>query len=200
MAIPRPLWFAAAALVAAVAANAPAATADPAPAPPAPAPAPPIGSGLLAGQPNPGAVVDAPPPPDPQVQSFGPLGAVAGAPMDQLTLGQRPPSGQPGDAGPNDDLLSAGAYLNPNQYRVPGDRAPNQYQLQTSAPGPFARIDGFKGLHAMLHGALGRMPAPQLSEPLPGTAPPEDAALPPGPVENLPPAPTEPTDVPPAVP
>ena len=151
--------------------GAPAAAADP-----EPAPADPV---------NP--VVDAPPPVDPGVQSLGPLGALTGGDggtHDQLVLGQRMPG--PGDpAVPNTDLLSAGQFLNPTRYRVPGSDAENQYQLPSGVPGPFARVDGLKGLHAMLHGAMGRMPAPQLSEPLPGTAPPPGTNIPVGPVGNL---------------
>lgn len=150
---------------------------DPAPLDPGPAAAvPDVGSA-----PDPGAPAE---PAPPQVQSLGPLGA-AGLSMDQFLLGQRVPSDDPGAPVPNTDLLSAGQFLNPTQYRVPGDGADNQYQLQPGTPGPFARVDGLKGTHAMLHGALGRMPAPQLSEPLPGTAPPAGTNIPVGPVGNL---------------
>ncbi len=155
---------------------------DPTPLDPAAAAAAPD----VTSSPDPGAPAEPAPldPAAPQVQGLGPLGA-AGLSMDQFLLGQRIPSGDPGASAPNTDLLSAGQFLNPTQYRVPGDGAANQYQLQPGAPGPFARVDGLKGTHAMLHGALGRMPAPQLSEPLPGTAPPAGTNIPVGPVGNL---------------
>lgn len=192
-------WIAALALAGAAVHGIPGAAADPEPPPADPAPvaappappeaqAPPPGGGLMAGPVNPGTVVDAQPPLDPAIQALGPLGAIGGggATHDQLTLGQRMPApGDPSAPAPNTDLLSAGQFLNPTQYRVPGDDAENQYQLQPGTPGPFARVDGLKGLHAMLHGAMGRMPAPQLSEPLPGTAPPPGTNIPVGPVGNL---------------
>ena len=88
-------------------------------------------------------------------------------------------------ADPNVNPLAQSQYFNPKAYRVPGNEAENQYGLQPGVDGPFARVDGLKGTHAMLHGALGRMPAGQLSEPLPGTAPPAGTNIPVGPVGNL---------------
>ena len=70
----------------------------------------------------------------------------------------------------------------PQYYRMPTTDMTSPYQLTQDAPaGPFARVDAFKGVHALLHGALGRMPADQLGDPLPGTAPPPGFGLPPVP-------------------
>jgi len=106
-----------------------------------------------------------------------------------LLLGQYPTPALPGAAqpvGPSPDILAAGSFLNPSNYRVPAPDQVSPYPLQEGVPpGPFARIDGLKGLHAMVHGALGRMPAGDLSEPLPGTAPPAGTAIPVGPEGNL---------------
>ena len=80
--------------------------------------------------------------------------------------------------------------LLPRNYRTlqgADDPTPSPYDLQTGVPpGPFARVDGLKGVHAMVHGALGRMPADQLGQPLPGTAPAPGITIPAGPVEFLP--------------
>lgn len=68
-----------------------------------------------------------------------------------------------------------------HNYRMPtGDEA-SPYVLQSDVPaGPFARVDALKGLHAMLHGSLGRMPGSELGQALPGTAPPPGTAIPAG--------------------
>ena len=88
--------------------------------------------------------------------------------------------------GTPDPLASVGALF-PKNYRMPTGELPSPYQLATDVePGPFARVDGWKGLHAMLHGALGRMPGAELGQPLPGTAPPPGTAIPLGLVEFLP--------------
>ena len=102
-------------------------------------------------------------------------------------------------------ILDESQFLNPLNYRVPTpDQATeygSPYQLAPGVPGPFARVDGLKGQHAIVHGALGRMPIGELSQPLDGTAPPPGTAIPAGPMQNLPdPAQiADPTLVPPGV-
>jgi hypothetical protein len=123
-----------------------------------------------------------PPPEQPPGVTLGPLGSLTGNGLE-LLLGQYPAPSAPGTQAvtlPNADVLNAGQFLNPTNYRL------SPYVLAPGEPGPFARVDGLKGLHAILHGALGRMPAAQLSEPLPGTAPPPGTNIPIGPVQNLP--------------
>jgi hypothetical protein len=139
-----------------------------------PAPAPPAGPA-------------APTPP----QTLGPLATVpAGGYGMDLTLGQYAvPAlpGQPAAAGYTPDVLNAANFLLPQNYRVPGEDQTSPYELQEGVPpGPFARIDALKGAHAVIHGALGRMPIEDLSQPLPGTAPQPGMTLPPGPEQNLP--------------
>jgi hypothetical protein len=159
---------------------------------PPPAPAPPPGAGLLAGPVDPNMIIGSPPPVDPAVQSFGPLGAIGGGggPADYL-LGQNPvpqAEGTPTGVPPNGDFLAAGAFLTPQNYRMP-DYDPESlspYALTDGVPGPFARIDAYKGAHAMAHGAIGRMPIGDLGQPLPGTAPPPGTNIPVGPVDGLP--------------
>jgi hypothetical protein len=151
--------------------------------PPPVDPAAPVDAAPLA---DPAAI---PPPGPPPGMVLGPLGAVTGGSPLDLILGQYPvpsaPGGQPA-APPSADLLNAGQFLNPTNYRVPPPDQVSPYPLAQGEPGPFARVDGLKGLHAIVHGALGRMPADQLSEPLPGTAPPPGTNIPAGPVQNLP--------------
>lgn len=88
-------------------------------------------------------------------------------------------------------LANVGSLMAHN-FRMPADDEVSPYVLQTDVPaGPFARVDAFKGLHAMLHGALGRMPGSELGQPLPGTAPPPGTAIPAG-IEGFLPAPVAP--------
>jgi len=92
----------------------------------------------------------------------------------------------PGAAAAPDPLAAAGMLM-PQNYRMPTGELPSPYVLATGVPpGPFARVDGVKGLRAMLHGALGRMPGVELGQPLPGTAPPPGTAIPQGLVQFLP--------------
>jgi hypothetical protein len=102
----------------------------------------------------------------------------------ELQLGQAPSNAIGYDPSLNNPL-SQSDFLNPKRYRVPGAEADNQYALQPGVDGPFARVDGLKGTHAMLHGALGRMPHEQMSQPLPGTAPPPGTNIPVGELGNL---------------
>ena len=62
------------------------------------------------------------------------------------------------------------------------------YVLGENTPSGFARIDAYKGAHALLHGSMGRMPGTELGQPLPGTAPPPGTAIPPGLVQYFDPA------------
>jgi hypothetical protein len=90
---------------------------------------------------------------------------------------------------PGADMLESISLLMPQNFGMPGDEQQNPYALaQGVAPGPFARVDAFQGVRALLHGALGRMPREELGLPLAGTAPPPDAVVPPGLVQFLPPA------------
>ena len=116
------------------------------------------------------------------------------------------PSTTPGGA-PAPDPLASVAMLFPKNYRMPTGDVPSPYVLATGvAPGPFARVDGWKGVHAVGHAALGRMPGVELGQPLPGTAPPPGTAIPLGLVQFLPdPAELVPADpaapmIPPPVP
>ena len=129
---------------------------------------------------------------------------------NQMLLGQAPaPAVTPGGADPAAAPPNIGdlnnSLLLPRNYRTlqgADDPTPSPYDLTTGVqPGPFARVDGLKGVHAMVHGALGRMPADQLGQPLPGTAPAPGITIPAGPVDFLPdPAAPPPPGGPPADP
>ncbi|MBI3213129.1 MAG: hypothetical protein HYZ38_04850 [Mycobacterium sp.] len=163
----------------------PAAPVDPVPAPP-----------------DPGAGVPAP---APAPLALGPLGAI-GVPggMDALLLGQTAapalPGTQPATPAASTNVFDYSQFLNPQNYRVPTPDQVSPYQLAPGEPGPFQRIDALKGVHAIGHGAIGRMPIEQLSEPLPGTAPPPGTNIPMGPLQNLAPDPAVPDPAPPLVP
>jgi len=91
--------------------------------------------------------------------------------------------------------LSGLDMLMPTSYGMPTGDAASPYVLGEANNGPFARINAFKGVHALGHAGLGRMPREMLGQPLPGTAPPPGTAVPAGleqfyvdPAELLPPA------------
>lgn len=108
---------------------------------------------------------------------------------NELLLGQTPTPALAGTAPvapPNSDILAGTPLLIAPSYGMPTADQTSPYQLGPGADGPFARVNQFKGVHAMVHGALGRMPADQLGQPLPGTAPPPGTNIPAGPVEFLP--------------
>lgn len=119
---------------------------------------------------------------------------IPGGPGADYLLSQYAAPALPGGAAaapPTADVLQqSSSFLIPQNYRVPTPDQISPYVLPEGTPGPFARVDGLKGMHAMVHGALGRMSHEQLSEPLPGTAPPPGTVLPAGPVQNLPDDPT----------
>lgn len=95
------------------------------------------------------------------------------------------------------DQLTPVTLLAPDRYRLPDGSQPSPYVLSEGAPpGPFAFIDELKGVHAMLHGALGRLPGSELGAALPGTAPPPGSNLPPGLEQFLPVPPPVPAPVP----
>lgn len=141
--------------------------------------------------PVPGEAEAVPPPvPDPLYAAAGetrerPLTAFAdvlGSTSPVMVLGE---SLAPGASGV--DPLNAAQLLFPQNYRMPTPDMESPYLLtQGAPPGPFARVDGMKGVHALLQGALGRMPADQLGDPLPGTAPPPGTNIPAGPEQFLP--------------
>lgn len=179
---------AAVAVGAAVTSMATAAADDPPPVDPA-APAPPPQQGFI-------------PPASTISDSLNGFAGLFGGPAgNQMLLGQAPapvaaPGGvDPAAAPPSVADLNNSALL-PRNYRTlqgADDPTPSPYDLTTGVPpGPFARVDGLKGVHAMIHGALGRMPADQLSQPLPGTAPAPGINIPAGPVEFLPDPPAPP--------
>ncbi len=125
--------------------------------------------------------------------ALGPLGAIPGAApvgMNDFLLGQYQVPSLPGTApaaAPDVNVLDAGQFLNPMNYRMPTPDQVSPYPLApVTDPGPFARVEAMKAAHAMAHGALGRMPIGELSQPLPGTAPPVGTVIPAGPVQNLP--------------
>ena len=98
------------------------------------------------------------------------------------------------------DPLASVSSLYTHNFRMPSGDEASPYVLQTDVPpGPFARVDALKGLHAMLHGSLGRVPRSELGQALPGIAPPPGTNLPPG-LEQFYVPPEAPADVPPPVP
>lgn len=128
-------------------------------------------------------------PSGPAMGGLGRLGAAQSPGGLDFLLSQYAVPAAPGAApvvAPDLSVLDAGQFLNPRNYRVPSQDQVSPYPLAPATPGPFARVDALRGTHAMVHGALGRMPLDQLSQPLPGTAPPAGTRLPVGPVQNLP--------------
>lgn len=98
---------------------------------------------------------------------------------------------------PATNPLASAGLLMPQNFGMPTGDEPSPYALGENTPSGFARVDAFQGVHALLHGSMGRMPGTDLGQPLPGTAPPPGTALPPGLVQYYDPAPAA---VPPASP
>ena len=83
--------------------------------------------------------------------------------------------------GPAADPLALAQLLMPQNFRMPTPDQVSPYLLAPNVdPSPFARIDAWKGVHALLHGGLGRLPGDELGQALPGTAAPPGSNLPPG--------------------
>lgn len=150
------------------------------------------------------AAADPGPPADPLIPAPAPQNMIGQA-LAQLTpssplnalndlpavLGQGPLAPGTVGIGAAPDPLALAQALMPQNYRMPTPDQNSPYALApNTAPSPFARIDAWKGVHALLHGGLGRMPGDELGQPLPGTAPPPDSNIPPG-LEQfyIPPAP-----------
>ena len=157
----------------------PPAVADPAVADPPPDP------GLI----GPAIDAEAPPAPPPPLDPFTAASVASkespGGTLVALLGGNHPVDAVNQSVGlsapPPTDPLAATNILMPQYYRMPSGEAASPYVLQTDAPaGPFQRIDAWKGVHALAHGSLGRMPRDELSQPLPGTAPPPGTNIPAG--------------------
>ena len=105
------------------------------------------------------------------------------------------PPPAPGTAAAANPLVGLDLLM-PTSYGMPTGDAASPYVLGEGNNGPFARVNAFKGVHALGHAGLGRMPREMLGQSLPGTAPPPGTAVPAGleqfyadPAELLPPAP-----------
>ena len=150
-------------------------------------------------------VAAADPPPDPLI---GPaidaeVPPVPPAPMDPFAAASAATTADPGttfsamladqsplamanrgiglSAPPPSDPMAPTNILMPQYYRMPSGEEDSPYVLQTDVPpGPFERVNAWKGVHALAHGALGRMPHVELGQPLPGTAPPPGTNIPAG--------------------
>jgi hypothetical protein len=167
--------------VAALLVASPTAGAEPVPPPPDPAvlvPDPAIDTAAALPAPNPFAA-------NSQLTKDNPLAAFADilAQSSPAMLLNPPPA--PG-TGAAVNPLAGVELLMPENYGMPAGDSPSPYTLGEGNNGPFARINAFKGVHALAHAGLGRMPGVELGQPLPGTAPPPGTALPPGLVQFYP--------------
>ena len=99
--------------------------------------------------------------------------------------------------GPVVDPLASVSLLLPTSFGMPTGDSASPYVLGAGNNGPYARVNAFKGVHALMHAGLtGRVPGDQLGQALPGTAPEPGTSLPPGlmqyyedPTALVPPAP-----------
>jgi len=181
--------------MAALLAHVPTAVAEPVPPPPDPAVVVPADPAV-----DPAAAVPAPNPfaANSQLTKENPLMGFVDmlSQTSPATLLIPPPA--PGTAAAVDPL-SGLDMLMPTSYGMPTGDAASPYVLGEGNNGPFARVNAFKGVHALGHAGLGRMPREMLGQPLPGTAPPPGTAVPAGleqfyvdPAALLPPAPGAP--------
>ena len=182
--------------VAALLAAAPTAAAEPVPPPPDPAVLVPVDPAVDAA-----AAVPAPNPftANSQLTKENPLLGFVDmlSQSSPATLMIPPPA--PGTAAAANPLAGV-ELLMPENYGMPGGDSASPYALGEGNNGPFARVNAFKGVHALGHAGLGRMPREMLGQPLPGTAPPPGTSVPAGleqfyvdPAELLPPAPSSAT-------
>lgn len=161
------MGLAAAAIGLAIAASAPA-TADPAPPEPT----------LI----EPAPVADAPA----QLTTSNPVETLTDLLRAASTTTPLSPAVPQSGTAPN-PLASIGLLM-PQTFGMPTGDQPSPYALGENTPSGFARVDAYQGVHALLHGSLGRMPGAELGQPLPGTAPPPGTAIPPGLVQYFDPA------------
>ena len=166
-----------------------------------------VGLAIATGSP---AVAD-PPPPDPMLVVPAPAvdtppAAMTSDPLGALTTLLAGPSGgvlptaAAPQSGPAPNPLSSIGLLMPQNFGMPTGDQFSPYVLGENTPSGFDRIDAYQGVHALIHGALGRMPRDQLGQPLPGTAPPPGTAVPPGLVQYLPDPAVSPVPADPAAP
>ena len=132
-----------------------------------------------------------------QIGKSNPVGAftdvLANSPQPPV-IGLSPVPPETVSSGPGADPLTLAMLLMPQNYRVPAADQTSPYPLAPNvAPSPFARIDAWKGMYALTHGGLGRMPGDQLGQPLPGITPPAGSNPPPG-LEQFYPGPGVPPD------
>lgn len=117
---------------------------------------------------------------------------LAGSPQP-AAVGATPPA--PG-TNPGPDPISLAMTMNPRNFRMPTSDQASPYALAPNDnPSLFDRVNAFKGVHALAHSNLGRMPGDEPGQPLPGTAPPPGTNIPAGleqyyvdPAAALPPA------------
>lgn len=152
------------------------------PAAPPPADAPP--ADLAAAPADPAAVPNAAAEPPSllgqfaQVAQSNPLATmkdlIGAVPQPTMMLGATPlpPEVDTTYLKPGQDPLSLASQLKPQNFRMPSPDQASPYALSPNDnPSPFARVNAFKGVHAITHSSLGRMPGSELGQPLPGTAP-----------------------------
>ena len=112
-----------------------------------------------------------------QLDPFGTMQQMLGSAPQQAMLGAPPAPG----TSPGPDPISLALTMNPRNFRMPTDDQVSPYALAPNDnPSLFDRVNAFKGVHAIVHSNLGRMPGDQLGQPLPGTAAPSGSNLPAG--------------------
>ena len=145
------------------------APADPAalPADPASAPAPEGTQSTLLGQFAQAA----------QLNPFATMQQMIASSPQPTMLGAPPAPG----TNPGPDPISFAMTMDPRNFRMPTADQASPYSLAPNTnPSPFDRVNAFKGVHAIVHSNLGRMPGDELGQPLPGTAPPPGTNIPAG--------------------
>lgn len=159
--------------------------------PPVAPPAPVSLPGVPPAPPPPPGAPPAPVPPSAQpLRSGGGLMEILrGMNLGEMVLSQHPvpavPGGQP-SAPPGPEALNAGQFMDPYNFRKPPPEQVNPYVLGEGDPNAGGRINGMKGVHGYWHSMFGKIPREELSQPLPGTAPPPGTNIPAGLGNNLP--------------
>jgi hypothetical protein len=116
-----------------------------------------------------------------QNNPFGTMKDLIANSPQQAAIGLASPPPGTGVAATAQDPLALSQQLRPENFRMPSPDQVSPYALAPNDnPSAFARVNAFKGVHAMVHSNLGRMPGSELGQPLPGTAPTPGSNIPAG--------------------
>ena len=97
-----------------------------------------------------------------QLNPFATMHQMLESSPQQAMFGAPPAPG----TNPGPDPISMALTMNPRNFRMPNADQDSPYALAPNDnPSLFDRVNAFKGVHALTHSNLGRMPGDQLGQP-----------------------------------